>query len=227
MSSIISVYNLQFKYQTSHSGSSAKLILNIPSLDFKSGESVFIFGSSGSGKTTFLEILSGVLDSSAGEVLILGQKFHELTRTQKDQFRSQNIGYIFQQFNLIPYLTVKDNILLPFVFNHKKVNLDLYQKLLSDLGLVQYEHHFANQLSVGQQQIVAAARALVIEPKIILADEPTSALDYDHRESFLKIIFQLVQDQKSTLLFVSHDRSIMHMFDRQLNLLDINQVGVK
>jgi putative ABC transport system ATP-binding protein len=203
MDSVISIRDLKLSYKhVVDAQISQKQILNIPKLDFKPDESVFLFGSSGSGKTTLLEILAGVLNSDSGEVQILNEKFYQLSLSAKDQFRAKNIGYIFQQFNLIPYLTVKENILLPFTFNKKNVNLELYQKLVNTLGLTAFENQLSSHLSVGQQQRVAAAR-----------------------ESFLKILFQLVKDQKSTLIFVSHDRSIMHLFDRQLNLTEVNQAG--
>lgn len=215
MSAVIEIKDLSFSYD-------AKPILQIPHLTIAKNETVFLFGPSGSGKTTLLEILAGVITGQKGEVEMLGQKTQVMSLSARDQFRSNHIGYIFQQFNLIPYLTVKENILLPFTFSSKKLNTSLYEKIVSALGLTEYADQLAGQLSVGQQQRVAAARALVIEPEIILADEPTSALDYDHRENFLKILFTLVKEQGSTLIFVSHDRSIQNLFERHLNLSDVN-----
>jgi putative ABC transport system ATP-binding protein len=219
MSAVIQIKNLKFNYSKQ-----LKSVLEIPFLEFKQNESVFLFGPSGSGKTTLLEILAGVISSQSGEVDILGKKLHLMTSAEKDFFRSEHIGYIFQQFNLIPYLSVKENIMLPFAFNAKKLNQSLFDKVIVALGLADLLHQSASQLSVGQQQRVAAARALVIEPEIILADEPTSALDHDHRENFLKILFSLVKEQSSTLIFVSHDRSIQNLFDRHISLSDINAV---
>lgn len=218
MSSVIEIKELSFSY------SDIKPVLQIPHLSFLKNETVFLFGPSGSGKTTLLEILAGVITGQKGEVVMLGEQTQNMSSTARDHFRAKHIGYIFQQFNLIPYLSVKENILLPFTFSGKKMNQNLFDQVLSALGLDKLVDQFASELSVGQQQRVAAARALVIEPEIILADEPTSALDYDHRENFLKILFSLVKEQGSTLIFVSHDRSIQNLFDRQLNLSDINVV---
>ncbi|AZZ36019.1 methionine ABC transporter ATP-binding protein [Bdellovibrio sp. qaytius] len=218
MSSVIEIKDLSFSYNDT------KPVLQIPHLAFTKSETVFLFGASGSGKTTLLEILAGVITGQKGEVEMLGQKTQHMSLTARDQFRSKHIGYIFQQFNLIPYLSVRENILLPFTFSGKKLNQALYDRVIGELGLTVYVDQLATELSVGQQQRVAAARALVIEPDIILADEPTSALDYDHRENFLKILFSLVKSQGSTLIFVSHDRSIQNLFDRHLNLSDINVV---
>lgn len=217
MSAVIEIKDLSFAY-------GEKPILQVPHLTIAKNETVFLFGPSGSGKTTLLEILAGVITGQEGEVEMLGQKTQTMSSHERDQFRSNHIGYIFQQFNLIPYLTVKENILLPFTFSGKTFKSSLYDKIVSALGLTEYESQLASQLSVGQQQRVAAARALVTEPDIILADEPTSALDYDHRENFLKILFTLVKEQGSTLIFVSHDRSIQNLFDRQLSLADVNVV---
>ncbi len=218
MSAVINIKDLSFSYNDT------KPVLQIPHLSFTKNETVFLFGASGSGKTTLLEILAGVITGQKGEVEMLGEKTQHMSLSERDQFRAKHIGYIFQQFNLIPYLTVRENIVLPFTFSGKKLNQSLFDKVIVALGLHTLVDQPANELSVGQQQRVAAARALVIEPEIILADEPTSALDYDHRENFLKILFALVKEQGSTLIFVSHDRSIQNLFDRHLNLSDINVV---
>lgn len=218
MSAVIEIKDLSFSYNDT------KPVLQIPHLSLTKNETVFLFGASGSGKTTLLEILAGVITGQKGTVEMMGQKTQDMSLTARDQFRSNHIGYIFQQFNLIPYLSVKENILLPFAFSEKTLKQELFDKVIGALGLNTLVDQPASELSVGQQQRVAAARALVIEPDIILADEPTSALDYDHRENFLKILFSLVKSQGSTLIFVSHDRSIQNLFDRQLNLSDINVV---
>lgn len=220
MSAVIQIKDLKFDYK---SDGKTFPILNISNLEFQKNETVFLFGPSGSGKTTLLEVLAGVLSGDSGEVSVLGKNLQTLTSAEKDHFRSNHVGYIFQQFNLIPYLSVKENILLPFLFNSKKLDKSLYNKILHALSIANLEEKLASQLSVGQQQRVAAARALIIQPEIILADEPTSALDYDHREKFLKILFELVKLEKSTLIFVSHDRSIQDLFDRKVSLHEVNR----
>ena len=173
----IELRNFKFSY-------GATPILDIPSLVVKESEFVFLFGASGSGKSTLLELIAGVLHSQSGELKVCGQDLTRLSLAELDRFRAENIGYIFQSFNLIPYLSVLENILLPFLFQKSDVDEADLTVLTKSLGLQNYLNRPVSQLSVGQQQRVAVARALIKKPKIILADEPTSALDYSHRENF-------------------------------------------
>lgn len=213
----IELRNLKFSYGTTP-------ILNIPELEVKETEFVFLFGPSGSGKSTLLELIAGVLQSQSGELKVCGQDLTRLSLSGLDHFRAENIGYIFQSFNLIPYLSVLENILLPFLFQKSEVDEADLTVLTKSLGLQNYLNRPVSQLSVGQQQRVAVARALIKKPKIILADEPTSALDYNHRENFLKILFDLCKTHKTSVLFVSHDLSMAKMFDRSVSLSDLNLV---
>ncbi len=215
---IFEISDLKFKY-----AQSSQTVLDIPQLNIKQGQSIFLYGPSGSGKSTLLEILAAVTQPQAGQIKILSQDMSALSASQKDQFRSKHIGYIFQQFNLIPYLSVAENINLPFLFNQKKKNEKIYSRLIAALNIKNIEHKKVNQLSIGQQQRVAAARALVFQPEIILADEPTSALDYNHRESFIKILFELSAEQNSTLVFVSHDMTLKPLFNTALDLTALNK----
>ncbi len=213
----IELRNFKFSYGTT-------AILDIPSLVVNESEFVFLFGASGSGKSTLLELIAGVLHSQSGELKVCGQDLTRLSLAELDRFRAENIGYIFQSFNLIPYLSVLENILLPFLFQKADVDEADLTALTKSLGLQNYLNRPVSQLSVGQQQRVAVARALIKKPKIILADEPTSALDYDHRENFLKILFELCRTHKTSVLFVSHDLSIAKLFDRSVSLSDLNLV---
>ncbi len=215
---IFEISDLKFKY-----AQSSQTVLDIPQLNIKQGQSIFLYGPSGSGKSTLLEILAAVTQPQAGQIKILSQDMSALSASQKDQFRSKHIGYIFQQFNLIPYLSVAENINLLFLFNQKKKNEKIYSRLIAALNIKNIEHKKVNQLSIGQQQRVAAARALVFQPEIILADEPTSALDYNHRESFIKILFELSAEQNSTLDFVSHDMTLKPLFNTALDLTALNK----
>lgn len=144
-------------------------------------------------------------------------------------FRSQNLGYIFQSLNLIPYLSVEENIILPLKLNSlEKINLDVYdrmQKICRRLGIENLLEKNVLQLSVGQQQRVAVARALMTKPKLLLADEPTSALDFEHREKFLKLVFEMAEEQRLGILFVSHDHSLKGMFDRSVDLRDLQKIS--
>lgn len=214
----IEIKNLKFSYQENK-------ILDISSLEVKTGEFVFLYGPSGSGKSTLLELIAGVLKNQSGELKVCGKSLDTMSLAELDHFRAENIGYIFQSFNLIPYLSVLENIILPFLFKKKNVEQSELNELIKNLGLTEYINRPVSQLSVGQQQRVAVARALIKNPKLILADEPTSALDYNHRENFLKILFKLCRTHKTTVLFVSHDLSIEKLFDRSISLAQINLVN--
>jgi putative ABC transport system ATP-binding protein len=206
-------------------------VLDIPSLDVARGERLFVFGPSGSGKTTLLGLLAGVLRASAGAVHVLGRDLSTLSSAERDAHRAAHVGYIFQLFNLIPYLSVFDNIALPARVSRERasrVGRDLdhavgtLAKRLDIEGLLRAP---VTELSVGQQQRVAAARALLGGPELVVADEPTSALDADRRRDFLELLFECCASAGSTLVFVSHDRQLEALFDRGVSLPDINRAG--
>jgi putative ABC transport system ATP-binding protein len=219
----IEIRDLLFSYKDN------KPILKIPSLTIAKGDCVFLHGPSGSGKSTLLGQLSGVLDPSARQFDILGQSYLGMSGASRDRFRAVSIGYIFQVFNLVPFLNVEENIRLPEVFGRSKSAQypnaeDELMDLSSKLGISALLKKPVLQLSIGQQQRVAAARALFGSPGLILADEPTSALDEDARISFLDLIFAQVAREKSTLVFVSHDKSLASRFSKTLSLPEINEV---
>ncbi|AGH95077.1 ABC transporter ATP-binding protein [Pseudobdellovibrio exovorus] len=214
---MIEIKNLKFSY-------SQKPILDIPEISIKSGEVVFLHGPSGSGKSTLLELLAGILKADSGDLVINQKNLSQMSLAALDSFRADSIGYIFQSFNLIPYLSVMENIMLPFLFRKADVDTEDLNDMLSHLGLAPYVDRPVSRLSVGQQQRVAVVRALIKKPQIILADEPTSALDYDRREGFLKILFSLCRKHGTTVVFVSHDLSIAKLFDRSIGLSEVNQV---
>ena len=200
------------------------------------GEHLFLMGPSGSGKSTLLGLLAGVLIPQQGEVSILGTKIDRLGRGERDGFRAKHIGYIFQMFNLIPYLSVVENVTLPCHFSRarrnrvKRSSAGVAQealRLLAHLKLTdpQLLQSPVMELSVGQQQRVAAARALIGSPELVIADEPTSALDASHREAFIRLLFQECRRSESTLVFVSHDTSLAGLFDRAVSLAAINAAG--
>lgn len=225
MSNAIAISKLKFGY------SSERTILEIDDLRIQSGEKVFLFGESGSGKTSLLGLMAGVLAGYEGEISILDQPLSQLTSAGRDQFRGLHMGYIFQLFNLIPYLSVEENIALGCRMNAdrmKKISGNLTEHirdLARDLGIENLLSAEVTKLSVGQQQRVAVARALLGRPEIIIADEPTSALDADHREKFLSLLFSQCEKHKTTLVFVSHDRSLSKSFDRVISISDINRAG--
>jgi len=211
-------------------------VLHIPDFKVARGERIFICSASGSGKSTLLALLAGVNRPTSGKVGILGETISHLSGARRDHFRSDHIGFIFQLFNLIPYLSVLENVTLPCRFSRmrKQKAIESGQsldneamRLLTHLDMAHDDliHRPVTELSVGQQQRVATARALIGSPEIIIADEPTSALDSDMRQAFLRLLFEECAKAESTLLFVSHDRQLESQFERHVTLDEINQVA--
>ena len=205
-------------------------MLDIPELTLEQGARAFLFGPSGSGKTTLLGVLAGVLEPGEGKVGVLGRDLASLSGAQRDAFRAEHIGYVFQMFNLIPYLSVLDNIALPARMNGaRRARLggtgvkEAAAQLADHLQIGDLLTKPVTELSVGQQQRVAACRALIGAPELIVADEPTSSLDFDRREAFLELLFRECERAGATLMFVSHDRTLEGMFSRSISLPDINK----
>lgn len=206
--------------------------LVIEKLEVRRGEHLFIKGPSGCGKSTLLGLLTGINQTQQGSVAILGEELTQLSSRQRDRFRADNIGYIFQQFNLLPYLSVIENVILPCQFSaqrKRRVTINLEQRakeLLSKLHLSDsLMHKPVVELSIGQQQRVAAARALIGNPPLIIADEPTSSLDHNNRSAFIELLLEQANQVNATLIFVSHDPTLEPLFDRSLDLRQINQAG--
>ena len=216
---------------------SGKPVLDIPELVVHRAQKVFIHGPSGSGKTTLLGMLGGVLTPDTGQVGVLGTDLTTLSPVQRDHFRARHIGFIFQMFNLIPYLSVLDNVTLPLSFADERLQtvqrcgltpVQEAKRLLAHLGLDDPSllERSVTGLSISQQQRVASARALIGSPQLIIADEPTSALDADSRRAFIRLLFNECEAAGSTVLFVSHDRSLESLFDHSVSLREINRAGV-
>ncbi len=223
---VIQINDLRFRWK-----GQTQDTLSIEQMRIKKGEHVLLRGESGSGKTTLLNVLAGILTPNAGELTLLGENLQQLKAAKRDRFRADHLGIIFQQFNLLPYLSVIDNITLPCQFSSRRSKKAGDQKqtalrLLNHLGLDKTLcHRSVSELSVGQQQRVAAARALIGQPEIIIADEPTSSLDTNKRDDFLNLLFQEANTQNSTILFVSHDPAISEHFPQIIELSEINRVG--
>ena len=208
--------------------------IDIEAFRITAGESVFLHGPSGCGKSTLLSLLAGVLVADEGRVTLLGHDWSQLSGAARDRCRVAHVGYIFQQFNLLPYLSVIDNVLLPCRFSQRRESQaarsgssrEQAEHLLDQMGL---DPHLwkrqAMQLSVGQQQRVAAARALIGQPEVVIADEPTSALDEDRREAFLDVLLTACLVNHSALVFVSHDQRIAQRFTRHVLLPEINRAA--
>jgi putative ABC transport system ATP-binding protein len=223
--------------------------LAIDRLDVAAGSTLFLHGPSGSGKSTLLGVLAGVLLPRVGQVALLGVNWAALPASRRDAHRADHVGYIFQQFNLLPYLSALDNVLLPCRFSALRrtragaqrdsvqgatagtpasaatgTARSAAQLLLRQVGLAPNTwQRPASQLSVGQQQRVAAARALIGAPEVVIADEPTSALDTELRDAFLDLLLAACKANGSALVFVSHDRQLASRFDANVSLLDINR----
>ena len=211
-------------------------VLDIQALRIAAGERVFLAGPSGSGKSTLLSLVAGVMLPSSGSLEVLGQSMASLSGPGRDRFRADYLGVIFQQFNLLPWLPVLDNVLLPCRFSRRRraraVEMDGSMqaqalRLLGRLGLDAQTllQRPVNELSVGQQQRVAAARALIGAPQLVIADEPTSALDTDLRQEFVDLLSEQCQSTGAALLFVSHDLALAPLFQRQLSLPALNRPG--
>ena len=205
--------------------------ISIKKLNINYGEHLLIKGPSGCGKSTLLGLLSGIHLPSKGSIRVLEQELTQLNTSERDLFRADHIGYIFQQFNLLPYLNIIDNVLLPCYFSiNRKQNInnqleDHARSILSKLQLpASLFGKSVLELSIGQQQRVAAARALIGNPELIIADEPTSALDYDNCDAFMELLLEQTSHANATLVFVSHDANLEKHFNRILNFNDIHKV---
>jgi putative ABC transport system ATP-binding protein len=207
--------------------------LAIDRLSIPAGSTLFLHGPSGGGKSTLLGLLAGVLVPREGRVSVLGTEWSRLSGARRDALRADHVGYIFQQFNLLSYLSVIDNVVLPCRFSTVRreraarrsgsMLLDA-RSLLSRVGLpAGMWQRPAAELSIGQQQRVAAARALIGVPEIVIADEPTSSLDAPLRDSFMHVLLHECRNAGSTLVFVSHDQRLADRFDAQVALEAINQ----
>ncbi len=220
----VRITSLQFAYE------GQKPILDIDNLEIEAGARVFLEGPSGGGKTTLLGLLAGVLVAQRGDVEIAGTRLSSLSATARDHFRGDSIGYLFQHFNLLPYLDLLANVALPCHLHQERRSRlggqspeEAARHWLEAFDLGDFAHRKPAQLSVGQQQRAALARALIGRPRIILADEPGSALDQERRWHFLQHLLRTCSDQKITLLVVSHDHAAGDLFDRRLNLRQLNR----
>ena len=222
----IAIESLHFSYGT------GPPVIDIPALEIARGSSVFLHGPSGCGKTTLLGILAGVLQATHGSVRVLDRDLVTMSGSQRDAFRAEHIGYVFQQFNLIPYLSAYDNIALPCRLDARRrarlgsVSLDdAIGDVAAQLDIAGLLQQQSTALSVGQQQRVAAARALLGAPELIICDEPTSSLDTDRRDAFLTLLASSVERAHATLFFVSHDAALGARFDVQLSLPTLNRAA--
>lgn len=233
---LLQISDMQFKWKSTDSQTKAAQV-QISTFTLSRDERVFIHGPSGCGKSTLLSLCAGILEPNSGSIHLLGQNINTLKKAQRDQFRVDHLGIIFQQFNLIPYLDLISNVMLPCQFSPRRLQAacattgsnqisaaiatEAAKHLLEQLGIApSHWNKPAGNLSIGQQQRVAAARALIGNPQLIIADEPTSALDEAHQRDFMECLITQCHSSSAGLIFVSHDLRLTSFFDRQVNFLE-------
>jgi ABC-type lipoprotein export system ATPase subunit len=198
-------------------------IVNVPAFSIAAGEQVALRGESGSGKTTFLNLIAGILAADAGRVTIDGENMTALSEPKRDRLRAEKLGYIFQTFNLLQGYTVIENVVLGMSFGPRGADRSHAREVLGRVGLGHRLNHFPSQLSTGQQQRVAVARALANRPKLVLADEPTGNLDRKHARESLALIREVCREQSAALLLVSHDEEVLSAFETRKDFAHINR----
>jgi putative ABC transport system ATP-binding protein len=213
--SILSVNNVSKTYQ---SGSRKLTVLDHINFDIQSGESIAIVGPSGSGKTTLLGLCAGLDSATAGSVALAGNAFEKLSEDQRAAVRNQYVGFIFQNFQLLPTLTALENVMVPLELKKRKDAKDKAKALLEKVGLGDRMTHYPTQLSGGEQQRVSIARAFANEPKILFADEPTGNLDTETGEMIEDLIFEMNKEQGTTLVLVTHDPELAKRTNRIIRI---------
>jgi putative ABC transport system ATP-binding protein len=217
---ILEVKNLKKSYMSPEG--EKDLVIDIPIFTVNQGEQIALQGGSGSGKTTFLNLIAGILRADDGSILLAGQELSSLSEPERDRLRADNIGYVFQTFNLLQGYTVLENILVGMMFGNG-IEKDFARFLLERVGLKERMNYYPRQLSAGQQQRVAVARALANRPKLVLADEPTGNLDFRRAREVVELTRQACFENGAALLLVSHDQNVLEQFDKIEQLANINR----
>lgn len=202
-------------------------ILDIPSFSVSQGEQMVLWGRSGSGKTTLLHVISGISSADAGSIQIDGVEITGLSEAGRDRFRAAKLGYVFQTFNLLPAFTALENVLLGMTFARGRRDSRRAQHLLDRVGLTDRAAHKPHAMSVGEQQRVAVARALVNRPRLLLADEPTANVDPGNQQTIVDLICETCRDENIALILVTHAKEVAEQFERVVPLHEINQVLAK
>ena len=209
---MISTKDITFSYQEDQT-------FLLPDLHCDERNTILITGDSGKGKTTYLHLLAGLLQAKTGEIVIDGTNLKNLSNKKRDQFRGENIGVVFQQSHFIQAFSVLENLEMTSTLGSGKANTQKAKELLTRLGLKTQMHKKPHQLSLGQQQRASIARAVINEPKLILADEPTSSLDDKNASQVIELLTQLSKDYKAALVIVTHDSRVINQFTNKLTLV--------
>ncbi len=218
---VLEIKKLKKSYPSPEGGD--QLVVNVNYFSLDQGEQLALAGESGSGKTTFLNLIAGILKADEGSILLVGQEMETLSESARDTVRAQSLGYIFQTFNLLQGYTALENVELGMMFG-RGADAAYAGSLLEKVGLGKRLQYLPRQMSVGQQQRVAVARALANHPQLVLADEPTGHLDHVRAMESLSLIRRICQENGAALLLVSHDREILSKFEKVENLSRINPV---
>ena len=205
-------------------GGEAHTILDVPEFTLDEGQQVALHGASGTGKTTFLNCIAGILRPDQGDIELAGQNIAVASEGHRDQLRARHIGYIFQTFNLLQGYTCMENVLLGMSFSGQ-AKTQAAAAILKRVGLSNRMDYRPSELSVGQQQRVAVARALANRPQLVLADEPTGNLDPQNAREALQLIREVCKEKQAALLLVSHDQAVLDQFEDSLDLAEINQAA--
>ena len=218
--SLLTVTNLEKTY-ASPEGSQSRII-NVPHFEIDAGKQIALRGSSGAGKTTFLNLIAGILQADRGHIVVAGEEMTALSESERDRLRARHIGYIFQTFNLLAGYTTLENVMLGMMFG-KGIDTNFAQHLLERVGLGDRMGYRPSQLSVGQQQRVAVARAVANRPHLVLADEPTGNLDYHHANEAVTLIREICHENNAALLIVSHDSEVLGQFEDAKDFAQVNR----
>ena len=219
--SLLTVTNLEKAY-ASPEGSQSRII-NVPHFEIDAGKQIALRGSSGAGKTTFLNLIAGILQADSGRIVVAGEEMTALSESERDRLRAHYIGYIFQTFNLLAGYTALENVMLGMMFG-TGIDTDFAQHLLERVGLGDRMQYPPSKLSVGQQQRVAVARAVANRPRLVLADEPTGNLDYHHANEAVTLIREICRENNAALLIVSHDSEVLEQFEEAQDFTQVNRV---
>ena len=218
---LLTITNLEKAY-VSPEGSQSRII-NVPHFEIDAGTQIALRGSSGAGKTTFLNLIAGILQADSGHIVVAGEEMTALSESERDRLRAHYIGYIFQTFNLLAGYTALENVMLGMMFG-ARIDMDFAQHLLERVGLGDRMQYRPSQLSVGQQQRVAVARAVANRPRLVLADEPTGNLDYHHANEAVTLIREICHENNAALLIVSHDSEVLGQFEETQDFAQVNHV---